>query len=85
MLYVRIWVKNLMIRKGFLGPDGLMHSLWSKFSYFNYVTLATLGYGDVTPLTRFARAWSILETLIGQFYLALVVARLIGLFITNQR
>ncbi len=66
-------------------PEGLVHSLRSNFSYFSYVTLSTLGYGDVTPLTRFARAWAILEALTGQFFLALVVARLIGLFIANRR
>jgi len=66
-------------------PEALMHSLQSNFSYFSYVTLATLGYGDVTPLTMFARAWAILETLTGQFYLAVVVARLIGLFIADRR
>ena len=66
-------------------PESLAHSLRSNLSYFSYVTLSTLGYGDVTPLTRFARAWAILETLTGQFYLAFVVARLVGLFITNRR
>ena len=66
-------------------PESLVHSLRSNFSYFSYVTLSTLGYGDVTPLTRFARAWAILEALAGQFYLTLVVARLIGLAIANRR
>jgi hypothetical protein len=66
-------------------PESLIHSLRSNLSYFSYVTLSTLGYGDVTPLTRFARAWAILETLMGQFYLALVIARLVGLFIANRR
>ena len=66
-------------------PEGWTQSLRSNFSYFSYVTLATLGYGDVTPLTRFARAWAVLEALAGQFYLAVVIARLVGLFITNRR
>ncbi len=65
-------------------PESLVHALRSSFSYFSYVTLSTLGYGDVTPLTKFARAWAILETVTGQFFLAFVVARLVGLFITNR-
>lgn len=65
-------------------PESLVHSLRSSFSYFSYVTLSTLGYGDVTPVTKFARAWAILETVTGQFFLAFVVARLVGLFITNR-
>jgi ion channel len=66
-------------------PEGLVDSLRSNFSYFSYVTLTALGYGDVTPLTRFARSWAILEALTGQFYLAVVVARLIGLFVVYRR
>jgi hypothetical protein len=66
-------------------PESWIHSLRSNLSYFSYVTLSTLGYGDVTPFTRLARAWAILETLIGQFYLALVIARLVGLFIAERR
>lgn len=66
-------------------PEGLIHTLRNSLSYFSYVTLSTLGYGDVTPLTRLARVWAILETLIGQFYLALVIARLIGLYIADRR
>jgi len=66
-------------------PKGYVNSLLNNFSYFSFVTLSTLGYGDVTPLTRFARAWSILEAVIGQLYLAVMVARVIGLYIVNQR
>jgi len=66
-------------------PESYVNSLWNNFSYFSYVTLATLGYGDVTPLTRFTRAWAILEAVIGQMYLAVVVARVIGLYIGNRR
>ena len=66
-------------------PEAYVNSLWNNFSYFSYVTLATLGYGDVTPLTRFTRAWAILEAVIGQMYLAVVVARVIGLHIGNRR
>jgi hypothetical protein len=42
--------------------------------YFSYVTLATLGYGDYTPLGNLGRALAVLEALIGQLYLVTVVA-----------
>jgi Ion channel len=49
-----------------------------QFIYFSYVTLSTLGYGDITPITRLARSWATIEAIIGQFYLAVVVARLVA-------
>jgi len=55
-----------------------------QFAYYSYVTLSTLGYGDITPVSRVARSWAVLETLSGQFYLAVVIARLVGLYITQN-
>ena len=47
--------------------------------YFSYVTLTTLGYGDITPVSSAARNLSVLEAITGQLYLAVLIARLIGL------
>lgn len=47
--------------------------------YFSFVTLATLGYGDVVPATPAVRGLAVFEAVIGQLYLALLVARLVGL------
>lgn len=47
--------------------------------YFSFVTLATLGYGDITPAGPFTRGLAVFEAIVGQFYLAILVARLIGL------
>ncbi len=51
------------------------------FVYYSFVTLTTLGYGDITPIEPVARALSWIEAVIGQFYIAVVVARLVGLHI----
>lgn len=48
------------------------------FFYYSFVTLGTLGYGDIVPISRPARAMSILEALFGQLYLAVLIARLVG-------
>jgi hypothetical protein len=48
--------------------------------YFSFVTLATLGYGDVLPVSRAARALAMLETVFGQLYLAVLIARLVSLY-----
>jgi len=50
-----------------------------KLAYFSFVTLTTLGYGDITPLTPQARAFAYIEAIIGQMYLAILIARLVGL------
>jgi hypothetical protein len=52
--------------------------------YYSYVTLTTLGYGDVTPLSPTARSFSFVEALMGQLYLAVLVARLVGLQIVHS-
>jgi hypothetical protein len=46
--------------------------------YFSFVTLATLGYGDIVPLTPTARGLAVSEAIVGQLYLAVLVARLVG-------
>lgn len=56
----------------------------SLFLYYSYVTLTTLGYGDITPMTPPAQSISILEAITGQFYLAILVARLVGIFISKK-
>lgn len=46
--------------------------------YFSFVTLATLGYGDLSPLTPTTRGMAASEAILGQLYLAVLVARLVG-------
>jgi hypothetical protein len=52
--------------------------------YFSFVTLTTLGYGDITPKHPVARAFTVLEAIIGPLYLAILIARLVGLHISQQ-
>ena len=49
------------------------------FNYFSIVTLTTMGYGDITPVHPPATALATLEAIFGQFYIAIVVAQLVGL------
>ncbi|WP_432472863.1 potassium channel family protein [Amphritea sp. HPY] len=51
-----------------------------KYLYFSYVTMTTLGYGDISPHTTIAQNWVILQAIIGQFYLAIIVARLVAIY-----
>jgi hypothetical protein len=62
--------------------DGATYSL---FVYFSYVTLTTLGYGEMTPISEVAQSWSVLESITGQLYLTIVIARMIGLIISHKK
>jgi voltage-gated potassium channel len=55
----------------------------SNMFYFSMVTLATLGYGDIVAVSHFARNVSVVEALIGQFFVAVIVATLVGKLIIN--
>jgi hypothetical protein len=54
------------------------------FTYFSFVTLTTLGYGDVTAIHPTARMFVIMEALMGQLYPATLLARLVSLEISSQ-
>ena len=52
----------------------------SHFTYFSFVTMTTLGYGDVTPVSRPAQTLATLEAIIGQMYVAVLIARLVTVY-----
>ncbi len=65
-----------------IGAEG-GQALWSDYLYFSLTTMTTLGYGDIAPLKPFARIWSTLEAVTGTLYIALLVARLVGIYRRN--
>jgi hypothetical protein len=61
------------------GPSGAPVGVsLSTAIYYSFVTLATLGYGDVVPKTEVARGLAVLEAVGGQLYIAVTIARLVG-------
>ncbi len=68
------------------GLNGVL-SLRKEFHYFNYlsfVTLTTLGYGDITPQTPAAMALCQVEAILGQFFITVLVARLVGIQVAQE-
>ena len=55
------------------------------FGYFSFVTLTTLGYGDIVPVHPIARSLAVAEALIGQLYPAILIARLVSLQISSRQ
>jgi Ion channel len=53
--------------------------------YFSFITLATVGYGDMVPGTDIVRGLAIVEAIAGQFYLAVMIARLMSLYMREAR
>ena len=66
------------------GEPGLGHGGEYVFIYFSFTTLTTLGYGDITPLASFARTLTWMEAAAGQLYLAILIARLVGLHLVHR-
>lgn len=54
------------------------------FTYYSFVTLTTLGFGDIIPLTPIAKVFTYIEAVFGQIYLAVLIARLVGLHIVHS-
>jgi hypothetical protein len=62
---------------GNLNPNNL-----ADLRYYSYVTMTTLGYGDITPVSQVARAVSVFFSLAGQIYLAVVIALIVGKYVS---
>jgi energy-converting hydrogenase Eha subunit C len=56
-----------------------------RFLFFSFITLTTVGYGSLIPDTDPARSLTLLEAVVGQLYLAILVARLVGLHISKPK
>ena len=51
--------------------------------YFSFGTLTTVGFGDITPVSKIARTLAVMEAVTGTFYLAILVSRLVGMYSTG--
>jgi len=61
-----------------------IHGTRVHFIYYSFVTITTVGYGDILPVSLTARAFSIVEMIVGQVYLVVLIARLVGINITQS-
>lgn len=79
-------VLNIVEPGSFKGLTELADPAWnSDWIYYSFVTITTLGYGDITPLTQSARTLSFAEAIVGQFYIAVLVAGLVSAYISARR
>ena len=55
------------------------------FTYYSFVTMSTLGYGDISPVSSTACTIAWIQAVLGQLYLAIMIAGLVGAHITRRR
>jgi Ion channel len=90
VLIAGVWAEayemiSLYVPAAFTGAGGVEEMKdRSTWVYFSFVTLTTVGYGDITPVAHAARSLAIMEALIGQLYPAIVLARLISLSVSKS-
>jgi hypothetical protein len=96
LLIALIWGYAFMITE-FLTPESFSFTLGNErmqlwvareffpFFYFSLVTITTVGYGDMAPVSTVAQTLATMEALIGQVYLTILVARLVGMFLVHQQ
>ena len=89
LLIAMMWAFLYMLLEGvipgsFSVQDSDLRSETLRFEYFSFVTITTLGYGDIAPLTNKASALAMLEALIGQIYLVVLVAWLVGVYVSRK-
>ena len=56
----------------------------SEWLYFSFVTMTTLGYGDILPVSATARGLAYMQAVVGQFYIAVLVAGLVGAYVSRR-
>ena len=66
-------------------PEDASIQFDSAFVFFSFVTMTALGYGDIVPLTPTLRTFAYLQAIVGQFYLAIMVASLVSAYIASAR
>jgi hypothetical protein len=69
---------SLQFLTGTSALDGVVAS--GDYVYFSFVTLTTVGYGDITPSTELAKRLAVVEAFVGQVFLITLVARLVSLW-----
>ena len=89
MLMALMWaflymILELLAPGSFSFPERAIRTDTMRFEYFSFVTITTLGYGDITPLTNKASALVLLEAFVGQVYLVALVAWLVGMHVSRR-
>ena len=76
-------VPNAFKFPGTSGLDPYNPIYLNDYIYYTFVTFTTLGYGDITPLVPVSKSLSLLISISGQIYIAIIIAMLVGKYASN--
>jgi hypothetical protein len=84
-IWAVIYAMIEQISPGSFSGSGLVSGAYEdvRWVYFSFITLTTLGYGDITPVTNTARVLVYAEAVVGVFYMAVMVAGLVSGYISG--
>jgi voltage-gated potassium channel len=77
----QVWPNSIIVS----GPAASQPFMLAEGIYFSFITLATVGYGDMVPGNDVVRGLAVVEAIAGQFYLAVMIARLMSLYMREAR
>jgi len=84
VLWARLYeIAGVAIPGAFHMTDG--NATLTSYVYFSFVTLATIGYGDISPVHPMVRSLAVLEAITGQMYIAVLIARLVSTSTTDRQ
>ncbi|MEO0490632.1 MAG: potassium channel family protein, partial [Cyanobacteria bacterium J06659_2] len=72
------------LEKESFSSELLTETSYLNVLYFSFVTLTTLGFGDIVPVTEIASVLTVLEALVGQIYPAIFIALLVSGYLAHQ-
>ncbi|NIQ41114.1 MAG: hypothetical protein GTN85_03425 [Pseudomonas stutzeri] len=82
LAYLLVGVADPAAFNGVAGPN--LGALSPEFFYFSFVTMTTLGYGDIAPAAPLARSLAYLQAVIGQLYVAILIAGMVGAHVASR-
>jgi hypothetical protein len=85
LLYVLIYARHPLAFNFPGSAPPLGDAIFPTLVYFSFATISTVGFGDITPVLMQARYAAVAEGITGQFYLAILVARLVGMYMSSTR
>jgi hypothetical protein len=74
---------SFQISRSLIAGGETSHPLLHLLTYYSFVTLTTVGYGDISPISPTTRTFAWIEAITGQFYLAVIVAGLVSMLVTK--
>ena len=83
LLFGLVWA-NAYEWTNSIHPDSFSGAGDASWTYYSFVTLTTMGYGDITPKHPIARSLATAEALTGQLYIAILISRLVALEVATR-